>query len=162
MPKPLSDDTARFLQFSPYFALTEGKTDEQLARFDASYDALPEPIRRFLLDPTTADAVSQLETLKLMPPTHRTAVSKLLGMAVMEDVRPDQVKPLLVKLGISDTNATAIADRFMVLMKPLLQIRAVQRTRDKLSPLPPLTQRLSPPGQTTPARVLDLRNHPEP
>lgn len=162
MPKPLPTDTVQFLQYSPYFVLTADKSPEQLTQFDAKYDAMPEPARRLLLSPEAADLIIEMESQRLVPSSHAAAVSKLLGMVIMEDVRSDQVRSLLTKLGLPDASAATVADRFAKLLEPLRQIRAIQHTRDKLNPLPPLTQRLGPPTSASPApsRVIDLRTKP--
>ena len=168
--KPLPDDTIRFLRYSPYFALLEGKNTEQTTDLNEKYDALPETSRQFLLSPEAADGIGALVKSGTVPVSHAAAVSKLLGMVVMGDVQSDQVSPLLTKLGVPPQSASVIAQQFAEILKPVTAARIAHITAQQhMRPIQPLTQRIGipvppslPPGTKSPPRnVVDLRNRPQ-
>lgn len=170
MSKPLSDDTIRFLQYSPYFALLEGKTKEQTTDLNEKYDALPETSRQFLLSPEAADGIGALVESGTVPASHAAAVSKLLGMVVMGDVQSDQVSPLLTKLGIPAQSAGVIAQQFNEILKPVTAARIARiAAQQGMRPIQPLTQRIGipvpppppPAPQNASRNVVDLRNRPQ-
>lgn len=158
----LSDDTIRYLQTSPFFAILEGKDGAAQDAFYAQFDALPKPIREFLLSPTTADGVSAIISGAQLPGSYHAAISKIVALAAMGEIPVASIEELLMKLNLPPEQSAMVAQKIQVILEPIVAERA-RRSVPAMPELPPLTQRVPPvtpslDSSKTPARnIIDFR-----
>ena len=145
----LSPDTLAYLNASPYFAALEGRDKLGQDLFYAKFEKLPEPVRQFLLAPTTADALSGIALANELDQRYLTAMGKIVASVALGEVPAGSIQPLLEKLDLPPAKAAVIAQALTDLLKPVVVFKAQAVVGTKPTEIPPLTR--------TVGGIIDLR-----
>lgn len=143
---------------SPYIALTEGKSFEELAPFLERFSNLSDDARNVIASPETAKKIFALVSEGVVGEEYAVAVAKTVAFLVMGDVTSEQLPGLLAKLGI--LNGDALAKEIVGIATP----PPAPVAPPILKSVPPLTvQRpLAPMGSNAaPRNIIDLRKPPQ-
>ncbi len=150
MPPP--DPRKIDLDFSPYFAGLEGKTDEEATAVEGRIEALPEPVKDFLFADTTDDALRRIVQQSGLEPRFGPAVAKIVLFALLGDIPTANIGTLLERLDIPPTQAQTTARAIIQLMGPAMAATAQRVVVAKPREIPPMTR--------TVGGIIDLRKPP--
>lgn len=123
--------------------MLEGKDENGQKAFYAQYDALPEPIRKFLLSPATVTGISDVTLSSQVPASFHIAISKIVALVAMGDVPITSIENLLTKLDLPPQQTTDVTRKLQVILEPVVAKRS-QLSVPRMPELPPLTQKIPP------------------
>lgn len=139
------------LEYSPYFAGLDGKTDEQASALEDRIDGLPGSRKDLLFSESLPEQLQLAAQEAQIPEQYAIAIAKIVFLTILGDIPIGSAEQLLTKLGIAPEKAKMISDKLGVLLAPLVGERAQAVMPKKLEPLPPLTTKI-------PQRnIIDLR-----
>jgi hypothetical protein len=136
------------LEFSPYFAGMEGKTDEQALALEQRIEALPEPTKDFIFSDATDRAIGALIETEHLEHRYGIALAKIVFAVVLGDIPLASVGQLLERLDIAPDVAQRIAKGISALTQPALTVKA-----PTIKEIPPLSR--------TVGGIIDLRKKTE-
>lgn len=147
-----SPEVIEYNQFCPLLAAVQGRDEDERWLMFAKFQLLPEDARDILTNPKTIDQIKQWSTEGMFPSTHMTAVSKLIGLAALDDeVTFNSIASLLQKIGLTQEQAEKTNNMILSLLQPVIAERARESTPKSMPELPPLTTKI-------PQRnIIDLR-----
>jgi len=177
------EDIEKYAQYSPFMAALTGRDEAAKIDLYRRFSLLPEEVAETLTNPDTADQIEAWEQQGVFPPTYSSAVAKIIALAVLGIIQPNQIQSLLEKLNLDSATAMRTSDVVVSIVGPALSFidgyrhsvdttiaptplnpeRTPVSLPQTLKTLPPLTQRIPAVAQTpdsskTPARnIIDLR-----
>lgn len=174
MNPALDPSVEEFIRLSPYVAVLRGKGEEERWSITALFETLSDGMKQVLTSPSTVDALKAWSGEGLLPATHIEAVAKIIGLVALEEIDPPAVEQLLLRLDLSQNQASAIAGNIHELLSPALQEQAGQEVHEIAeTELPPMTRPTEKgplplagaparPGPRPPERnILNLRDKPQ-
>jgi hypothetical protein len=172
-------DLSLYTEVSPYFALVNGKDEQQEEAILGRIAMLSELKRGLLADESTAQRVVDMAQQAGIDAKFGVAIAKLIGLRVLGDVASSAVPTLLERVGVENVKAQSVATQIETLITSIpnepkeeatLQPQVAMDSARPLVPLdmasrriPPLTQQIPEAGSgPVPQRnIIDLRKPPE-
>lgn len=146
--------------YSPFAAAMTDRTPEQRDLFAERFSVLPDDIREFLTSIQTVEALKNVMESTDIAGDYDLAVSKIVSFVALGDVAPAAIDGLLVKLGLSQQQATDLSQKLLVVLRPVIAARSI-RAVPSMPELPPLTTEIPPAPaagtQAPPRNIIDLR-----
>jgi hypothetical protein len=140
------------LDFSPYFAGLESKTDEEATALEDRIEALPEPVKDFLFADATDDALRRIVEQAGLELRYGPAIAKVVLFTLLGDIPTTSIGTLLERLDIPTDRAQNVARSVVQLMEPVMAAKAQAVVGAKPREIPPMTR--------TVGGIIDLRKPP--
>lgn len=164
-------------KYSPLSVALAGRDEASRADIYQRFSALPDEVADVLTDTETAEKIASWEKQGIFPPTHSSAVAKLIALSILGIIQPDQIPSLLQKLNLDPVAASQTADAILTIVSPALNFLEGYRqpaeseqqsevtSLPSMQPLPPLTVRIPPLPENASANsstrnIIDLRKQP--
>lgn len=143
--------TTEELIYSPYLAMLEGRDVDSQKTFFEHFASQPEVVREIITSPGTAEKISALIQLNVIPKEYGIAIAKIVALVAMNEVPISSIDQLLIKLNLAQEQATSIAAELVKILEPVIAERARESAPKSMPELPPLTTKIPP------RNIIDLR-----
>ncbi|MBP6885949.1 MAG: hypothetical protein KBC02_01755 [Candidatus Pacebacteria bacterium] len=148
----LDPSVVRNLSETPLGAFLAGKTETPSLDLLSQISILPQPRQNLLVSSRSKNILADLVDKNLLPGTHLFACLKMVALLVLGEIKPGQIDPILIKLGVQAGGASVIRDSLIELIPPA----TIQQS---FAPLPPLRTSKPVPVPPPPNRTtIDLRD----
>ena len=153
-------DIESYERYSPLSAALAGRDENAQKLIYEKFNRLPDEVTDILVDVSTADKIQQWEQQGMFPPTHSSAVAKLVALVVLGEVSSSQVSDLLSKLNLDAASVQKTTEAIASIAAPAMSYLQGLQSPASLgeTELPPLTVQRSAANQPElPPNVVDLR-----
>jgi hypothetical protein len=157
-------DLQDYTNYSPHFALIQGKDEMSTTTIFGRIAQLSEESRTVLSSESTAESLQKLVTSGTVPANYGTALAKIVGLCILGDVAVAHIEQLLLKLNLTPEQAgvvNAVLTDILSSTAPAKNIPAIPPV--PLPELPPMSRPTENgprvvAGPKVPARnIIDLR-----